>query len=232
MIDLRLGRWQGVLWDAEADVMIADPPYSPRQKKGYRSETGGANGDPKKQVAYDAFSPSMASELAAWADSHVRWWVVLFGDHITWGWLEEAFQSVGWFTFAPVIWAKPDPVPRMAGDGPASAVEHLLVARPRRRLPSLRIGSRPGWYEHHVDRGNDHQIVGQKPLGLMSILVRDYTLPGDIVVDPFAGTGTTLVAAHRLGRNALGAEVDAGRHKWASKRCDLEMRQQELELGV
>jgi DNA modification methylase len=48
----------------------------------------------------------------------------------------------------------------------------------------------------------------QKPLSLMERLVRVYTNPGDVILDPFAGSGTTLIAARNCGRGAVGCEND------------------------
>jgi len=242
MIDIRLGRWQDVLADVEADVLVADRPYSRRQIAGYRSGSDAQRCrayQPRESgeyvIPYAAWSPDDAAELVEWAVEHVRWWCVLFGDHVVWGWLEELFAIERWHTFAPVVWTKPNPAPRMAGDGPCCAAEHILIARPKRRLPMERRGHRRGWYEHAVDpsggaaRSRGTRLVGQKPVGLMSAIVADYTLRGDIVVDPFAGTGTTLVAAHRMGRRAVGAEVDEGRYQAALERCRLEQSQVELQ---
>lgn len=50
--------------------------------------------------------------------------------------------------------------------------------------------------------------MGGKPLWLMRAIVGDYTNPGDVVVDPCAGGGTTLIAAAELGCTAIGAELD------------------------
>ena len=50
----------------------------------------------------------------------------------------------------------------------------------------------------------------QKPVGLMRWLIQRYTQPGDLVIDPYAGSGTTLVAAQDCGREAIGIEIDPG----------------------
>lgn len=55
--------------------------------------------------------------------------------------------------------------------------------------------------------GNDHPCV--KPLALMEWLLRLVSREGQLVLDPFCGSGSTLVAAKRLGRRALGMECDA-----------------------
>jgi DNA modification methylase len=49
-----------------------------------------------------------------------------------------------------------------------------------------------------------------KPVELISQMIRNSSLPGDIVLDPFAGSGSTLVAAHQLGRIGYGCELDPG----------------------
>jgi site-specific DNA-methyltransferase (adenine-specific) len=64
--------------------------------------------------------------------------------------------------------------------------------------------------------GNDHPTV--KPLGLMDWLVRLVTPPGGLVLDPFMGSGTTLVAARALGRRAIGIEMDPDYCRLARKR--------------
>jgi site-specific DNA-methyltransferase (adenine-specific) len=61
-------------------------------------------------------------------------------------------------------------------------------------------------------------IPGAKPLALMRALVRDYSRPGDLIVDPFAGGATTLLAAAMEGRRAIGAECDPETFAKAVKR--------------
>ena len=57
--------------------------------------------------------------------------------------------------------------------------------------------------------GNDHEVVNyktQKPVALLERIVKMASNPGDLVLDPFCGSGTTLVAAHTLGRNYIGID--------------------------
>lgn len=58
----------------------------------------------------------------------------------------------------------------------------------------------------------------QKPLSVLSPLVQTFSRPGDLVLDPFAGSGSTLVAAQMLGRGYLGIELDANYHALAQER--------------
>ena len=58
----------------------------------------------------------------------------------------------------------------------------------------------------------------QKPILLLERIITLVTLPGDLVLDPFAGSGTTLVAAELLGRNSVGIDVSVGAVELARKR--------------
>ena len=63
---------------------------------------------------------------------------------------------------------------------------------------------------------------------IMESLVRDFTDPGDLILDPFAGSGTTGVAAIRLGRRFIGWEKDPKYHAIALKRLTAAKEQLEL----
>ncbi|MAS14641.1 MAG: DNA methylase [Nitratireductor sp.] len=58
----------------------------------------------------------------------------------------------------------------------------------------------------------------QKPVEALTPLIEAFTKPGDIVLDPFSGSGSTLAAAQQLGRNWIGVELDSRHHETASRR--------------
>jgi DNA modification methylase len=60
----------------------------------------------------------------------------------------------------------------------------------------------------------------QKPVAALAPLVRSFTLPGELVLDPFTGSGSTCAAALLTGRRYLGVELDAEFHEAASQRLD------------
>lgn len=68
----------------------------------------------------------------------------------------------------------------------------------------------------------------QKPLECLSPLIESLTQPGDTVLDPFAGSGSTLLAAQQLGRRFIGVELDAGFHAAASARLGLPVLPQQV----
>lgn len=209
---LHLGEWRGApATTTGPHVVISDPPYDARTHDGRQT------GSTEDGVPYRAMTA-----LDAWTSTHAmldRWqpeWVVLFGSHVTSQWFAESLHEYGYYVFAPLPWVKPDCAPRKQGDGPDSACEWLTVARPRRKL--RRYGHRPGYYLSPTASTRGCGFAGAKPLGLMRQVVLDYSEPGDTVVDPYAGTGTTLVAALLEGRHAWGAEVDPATHARARQR--------------
>jgi len=65
--------------------------------------------------------------------------------------------------------------------------------------------------------------MGGKPEWLMSALCADYSRVADLILDPFMGSGTTLVAAKNLGRKAIGIEIE-------EKYCEIAVKR--LAQGV
>jgi site-specific DNA-methyltransferase (adenine-specific) len=226
--ELRLGRWQDVLADVTAcDALITDPPYSERTHAGERGLVRDpeydpqGNAHPRNAIAYQALDPLDAYAIAeAWAP-RTHHWAVVFGDAVMRAHHVMAWHQVGWYTFAPVVYVKRDAPPRFSGDGPTSSCEYLQVCRRKCRLPTERMGSRPGHYLATVVMardGNTTGFVGAKDIAVMRAIIRDYTLPGDLIVDSYAGTGMTLLAAAIEGRRAIGAECDPDHYALAVKR--------------
>ena len=103
------------------------------------------------------------------------------------------------------------------------ATEYALVLY-RDRLPKFRNGVQ---YDEDgkTIRGTGHMVFNwftwkkdgkeipkihpaQKPVETLKDLINVFTDPGDVVIDPCAGSGSTLRAAHEVGRNAFGFEID------------------------
>lgn len=204
-IDLRPGRWQDVLADVgECDALITDPPYSPRTHEGQR--TGSSIRMPT--IGYTSITKEECEEFAQAWSRRSRWWAVIFCDHLAFQWHEAAWSAAGWLVFAPLL-VKMNPTPRFSGDGPAFGLEFIMAAR--RRTSERKSGSLPAYYETMCGLAGEGQrsiVPGAKQVDVMRALVRDYTRPGDLIVDPCAGGGTTLLAAAIEGRRAIGSEMD------------------------
>jgi hypothetical protein len=104
--------------------------------------------------------------------------------------------------------------PRLTGDGPASWTCWIIVSRPR-SISFSRWGSLPGAYV--LTSKDQRRIPGGKPISLMCSLVRDYSHPGDLCVDPCCGAGTLAAAAIREGRRVLVGDCDPAHAHLASE---------------
>ena len=89
------------------------------------------------------------------------------------------------------------------------ATEYALVLY-RDKLPKFNNDGRmiKNWFRWQVDATYPKIAPTQKPIPILRQLIELYTDPGDVVIDPVAGSGSTLRAAVELNRNAYGFEVD------------------------
>jgi DNA modification methylase len=85
-------------------------------------------------------------------------------------------------------------------------VEMILVKRQGSTFNRLHWSQMTGVYDDRLIYPPSHPY--EKPLSLMERLIRIYTNPGDVVIDPFMGVGTTGVACVNLGRKFIGIEID------------------------
>ena len=88
------------------------------------------------------------------------------------------------------------------------ATEYALVLY-RDKLPKFRNNGRMvlNWFEYRKDSGIPKIHKTQKPVNLLKQLIEIYTDIGDVIIDPCAGSGSTLRAAYELGRHSYGFEV-------------------------
>jgi len=118
-----------------------------------------------------------------------------------------------------------------------------LVKRPRalhtfgralaakRGLSITKAQERDIWFDYKPGASNNHHLQNhpnEKPLSLMVKLVTMLTNPGDTVLDPFMGSGTTGVACVQLGRNFIGCEIDPKYFAIAEKRIHAATLQPQL----
>jgi site-specific DNA-methyltransferase (adenine-specific) len=225
--------------DKSVDHVITDPPYEAeahtlqrRVKRGNGGQTTMEDG----RVAYVeplSFEPlsfelrqAAAREFARLA----RRWVVCFGQveaAMTW---RDALVEGGLVYRRTGVWVKPDGMPQYSGDRPGMGYESIVIAHAPGRS-TWNGGGRHGVWTFNKIGPADRNRTGhetQKPVLLMEALVRDFTDPGETILDPFAGSGTTGVAAIRLGRKFIGCERDPKYHAVAVKR----LSQAREQLGL
>jgi len=193
------------------DHVITDPPFSEQthSRVGFEGRSDGMEVRAKL-----TFEPLTLGDVAYYGHlfrSVLRRWCVCFADEFTLGWWTVC--GLEWVRAG--IWYKPDGMPQMSGDRPGVGYEHMAILHGLRKAGDGRLqwngGGRTAVWSHCAKnpRGRaEKSHPTEKPEALMLDLVRDFTDPGDIILDPFAGSGTTGVAALRLGRRCILIERD------------------------
>ena len=192
----------------------------------YETNGKGARGNwnyERRSIDYEGFTPEDVRAFVDFFAHRTRGWMVSITDHILAPAWSEAMAAHGRYVFAPLAWMAPGSRVRLTGDGPALWTCQIVVSRPRTGTDRngrkfSKWGALPGGYVYTQQRGI---VVGNKPLALMLALVSDYSRPGDVVCDPCAGGGTTLLAAEKLGRDSIGSEMDPETWRKAASRLGL-----------
>jgi site-specific DNA-methyltransferase (adenine-specific) len=204
--------------DGAVTHVITDPPYGARTHDGQRSgrrDSAYADGwVASVGLGYDHLEPEQAKALAAQFSRVATKWNLVMTSHDLFSAWEAGFTG---YTFAPLPIVLKGMNVRLAGDGPSSWCVWLTV----NRRTGVKDGTKPGAYVGSPGDGPSRAtniVKGHKPLWLMEELIRDYTQPGDTVLDPFCGSGTTGLACLRLGRNFVGVERDPKHLEFARRR--------------
>lgn len=208
--EVRHTNWQdprrGLLKVGRVDVVIVDPPYT---------EHIHANLPNGKELG---FAPLLAEERFEFASAMaqvVERWVFIFCAMEECGAWADDLERAGIEHVRSGFWEKLNACPQMTGDRPASPGETFVIGHARKsngkpKRKEWNGGGRHAKYSTTRARGKGHPC--EKPLPLMEAIVRDFTRPGELIADPYCGSGSTLVAAKRCGRRAIGWETQK---RWA-----------------
>ena len=186
------------------DLVVTDPPYLAR----YRDRTGRtvANDDDASWLA-----PAFA-EAARVLKDH-RFLVSFYGWHRADAFL-AAWRAAGLRPVGHIVWVKfyhSNPNGRFLRYKHEAA---YLLAKGSPR-PVSAINDVLGW-----EYTGNRRHPTEKPVMAVAPLIEAFSRPGNLVLDPFAGSGTTAVAARRLGRRYVAIELEAQHCATARDRLD------------
>jgi site-specific DNA-methyltransferase (adenine-specific) len=180
----------------DVDVILTDPPYNSKTHKGARSARSLA----KSQIDFDSLSDNQFIEFCANAITLARRWVVM-----SCAWQHAArLDEAGVPLVRLGVWHKPNGAPQFTGDRPGTGWEAIAILHREGRKRWNGGGHHAVWV-CNVERG-PHPT--QKPLPLLLDWVTKFSEPGETILDPFMGSGTTGVACEMLGRKFIGIEKD------------------------
>lgn len=210
-----------LMGDSRAAMMFADPPYNVRVRKIVgrgrikHGEFAMASGE-MSSTDFVEFLTSTLSTAALFSRDGALHYVCIDWRHV--GELLEAGECVYGETLNLAVWVKTN-----AGQGSFYRSQHELVAVFRvgdaSHLNNIELGRHgrnrsnvwhyPGvntFRKGRLDDLKSHPTV--KPVALVADAIKDCTRRGDIVLDTFCGSGTTILAAERVGRRARALEID------------------------
>jgi site-specific DNA-methyltransferase (adenine-specific) len=210
--DLRLGDCLAEgglasLPDASVDHVICDPPYESEAHTLQRQvKSGDGRQILSKPISFAAIDEGTRAAFAGHAGRVARRWVIAFCQAEAVAPWRQALVYGGLTYKRSAIWVKRDAQPQLSGDRPAMGYESIVLAHTPGRS-RWNGGGKTGLYDFLRNQycgQREHYHETEKPLGLMEQLIADFTDPGELVCDPFAGSGTTGVACIRLGRASSG----------------------------
>jgi len=224
-VDIYLGDCREVMRElGPVDHMITDPPYSAHtHAKQWIGSALTDDGKPRvstahKELGFDSLSPELMRDVCKEAKRLTKRWSLAFCDvESIWLW-KECMQVSGLDYVRACIWDKVDSAPQFTGDRPANSAEGIICAHQPGKKRWNGGGAR-SVLRHAVNAEKGAKPhPSTKPEPLMGELVQLFTDVGELILDPFGGSGTTAVAAKRLGRRCILIEQQEKYCEIAAKR--------------
>lgn len=216
--------------DRSVDHIITDPPYSAHVHNSMRGNRG-VCGIVSRDPGFTHMTAALRRAFVAEAVRVARKWIVLFSDWESITWWRLSINSAGgsyrraipWIRWSSPQFNKQAPPTGSEAILVGDAVRPLVIAKPSARQAYWLAGGRTHYSvkclraQSKLDGGRKKEQA-EKPLELMCEIIEDCTQPGDMILDPFAGAGTTGIAALTSGRSAILIERDEVRAEVARKR--------------
>ncbi|WP_025508264.1 DNA-methyltransferase, partial [Vibrio parahaemolyticus] len=209
--------WLSMLDSASVDLLITDPPYESLEKHRKigtttRLKVSKSSSNQWFEIFPNARFEELLREVYRVLKKNAHFY--LFCDQETMFVIKPIAEKVGFKFWKPIIWDKVS-----IGMGYHYRARHeyiLFFEKGKRKLNDLSI---PDILTHkRVYRG----YPTEKPVSLLKVLVAQSSREGELVVDPFFGSGSTLVAAKNLNRQCKGNDISSSAHEHIRQRSDLE----------
>ncbi len=218
--------------EASVDLIFADPPYNLQLEGGLtrpdQSEVDAVDDDWDKFASFADYDRFTRDWLAA-ARRAMKPEATIFviGSYHNLFRVGAILQDLGFWILNDIVWRKANPMPNFRGRRFTNAHETMIWASKSANVKSytfnydaLKAGNedrqmRSDWFfpictgaERLKDEAGRKTHPTQKPEALLARIVMAASKPGDVVLDPFFGSGTTGAVAKRLGRRFIGCERD------------------------
>lgn len=229
--------------EACVDLIFADPPYN-LQLGGDLSRPDNSAVDAVTDEwdqfdsfkAYDEFTDAWLKQAKRVLKPNGAIWVI--GSYHNIFRLGTSLQNLGFWILNDIIWRKTNPMPNFRGTRFTNAHETLIwAARDKKAKPQFNYAAmktsnddvqmRSDWEfplctgsERLKDKSGRKTHPTQKPEALLHRIIMATSQTGDVILDPFFGTGTTGAVAKKLGRHYIGIEQETNYIKAATNRIE------------
>jgi site-specific DNA-methyltransferase (adenine-specific) len=197
------------------DHIIGDPPYEDELHKAMGRIRRNDGREMVQDLGFDGVNAGRAAMAAACVEASTGWLILFTLAEGVRAWRDD-IQAVGGKWDTTLAWVKPDASPRFNGQGAARGFENAVTAWCGKGYRSWNAGGKRGVYTHLVNYGRQGEHPTEKPVPLMAEIIADFTSPGQLICDPFCGSGSTGVAAVRHGRQFVGIEQN---ERWFDLSC-------------
>ncbi len=230
--------------EASVDLIFADPPYNLQLggdlHRPDNSQVDAVNNEWDRFdsfAAYDEFTRAWLEAARRALKPNGAIWVI--GSYHNIFRVGSAVQDLGYWILNDVVWNKSNPMPNFKGTRLTNAHETLIWASRSKdakytfnydalKTANEDVQMRSDWWTFPICSGGERlkdddgkkAHPTQKPEALLHRIMIATTQPGDIVLDPFFGTGTTGAVAKLLGRHFIGLERDEEYAAFAQHRID------------
>ncbi|EHH1174115.1 TPA: site-specific DNA-methyltransferase [Vibrio parahaemolyticus] len=200
--------WLSTLADASVDLVITDPPYESLEKHRKigtttRLKVSKASSNQWFQIFPNERFESLLQEVYRVLEKNSHFY--LFCDQETMFVIKPIAEKVGFKFWKPIVWDKVT-----IGMGYHYRARHeyiLFFEKGKRKLNDL--GVPDILQSKRVYRG----YPTEKPVDLLEVLISQSSTEDELVMDPFFGSGSTLVAAKKLNRNYIGCDISDAAHE-------------------
>jgi site-specific DNA-methyltransferase (adenine-specific) len=211
--------------------VISDPPFEQimhdlHEKAVFRRKDGGSQRKHFTFKGIDEIRPELIRLIGEYCDG---WFLAFCTAEGVANWRSAVVAGAASKFKTTCIWVKPDCAPKFNGQGPAVGYEPFVTVWAGAGVAKWNAGGKRGVYKHNTnppDRHGTHPT--EKPWRLFYEILCDFTGPAETILDPFMGSGTTLVACAKLGRKGIGIELDPDYFETACRRVQAAYDQPDL----
>lgn len=205
------------LGDKSVDLFVADPPFNIK----FDGKLGTYNRKKDRIQAYQEYIDGLAEATASEAHRLLKWngsaWIIMGWNHLrVW---ENAFNEVGFNQIGHIIWRYQFGV--FTRIRPSTHHYHILVYTKDKKKWTYNKQEhydQDVWYIKRKYKKGGLKYANKLPDDLVDRIVKTGSNEGDVVYDPFVGTGTTVKAAYRNKRIGIGSDILDNSAFWRMER--------------